>query len=30
MIERGKGGVNTPTGLNFEKKVDFINLMNCL
>ncbi|MDR1867239.1 MAG: hypothetical protein LBQ77_03100 [Treponema sp.] len=27
MIEKGKGGANTLTGLNFEKKVDFIDLL---
>jgi hypothetical protein len=27
MIEKGKGGANTLTGLNFEKKVDFADLL---
>jgi hypothetical protein len=27
MIEKGKGGANTLTGLNFEKKVDFTDLL---
>ncbi|GHV65024.1 hypothetical protein AGMMS49587_18570 [Spirochaetia bacterium] len=27
MIEKGKGGANTLTGLNFEKKVDFLDLL---
>jgi hypothetical protein len=27
MIGKGKGGANTLTGLNFEKKVDFIDLL---
>jgi len=27
MVEKGKGGANTLTGLNFEKKVDFLDLL---
>ncbi|GHU77814.1 hypothetical protein FACS189462_0700 [Spirochaetia bacterium] len=27
MIEKGKGGANTLTGLKFEKKVDFLDLL---
>jgi hypothetical protein len=27
MVEKGKGGANTLTGLNFEKKVDFTDLL---
>jgi hypothetical protein len=27
MVEKGKGGANTHTGLNFEKKVDFTDLL---
>jgi hypothetical protein len=27
MIGKGKGGANTLTGLNFEKKVDFTDLI---
>ena len=27
MIKDGKGGAKTLTGLNFEKKVDFIDLL---
>jgi hypothetical protein len=27
MIKKGKGGANTLTGLNFEKKVDFTDLL---
>ncbi|MDR1429012.1 MAG: hypothetical protein LBI85_01870 [Spirochaetaceae bacterium] len=27
MIEKGKGGANTLTGLNFEKKVNFSDLL---
>jgi hypothetical protein len=27
VVEKGKGGANTLTGLNFEKKVDFLDLL---
>jgi hypothetical protein len=30
MIKDGKGGANTLTGLNFEGKVDFLDLLRCI
>jgi hypothetical protein len=30
MVKNGKGGSNTLTGLNFEEKVDFLDLLRSI